>query len=82
MSVMYGDYVIDKYDESGNLVKVEFNIPDNFNFAYDVIDRYAKEEPDKRALVYKDIKGNIREFSFSDISRLSTKAEMHLQKPV
>ena len=74
MSVMYGDYVIDKYDESGNLVKVEFNIPDNFNFAYDVIDRYAKEEPDKRALVYKDIKGNIREFSFSDISRLSTKA--------
>lgn len=74
MSVMYGDYVIDKYDESGNLVKVEFNIPDNFNFAYDVIDRYAKEEPDKRALVYKDIKGNVREFSFSDISRLSTKA--------
>ncbi len=74
MSVMYSDYVIDKYDESGNLVKVEFDIPDNFNFAYDVIDRYAKEEPDKRALVYKDIKGNVTEFSFSDISRLSTKA--------
>lgn len=74
MSVMYNDYVIDKYDDKGNLVKIEFNIPDNFNFAYDVIDRYAEEEPDKRALVYKDIKGNVREFSFGEISRLSTQA--------
>lgn len=74
MSVFYNDYVIDKYDENGKLVKVNFNIPETFNFAYDVIDRYAKEEPDKRALVYKDIKGNVREFSFDEISRLSTKA--------
>ena len=48
--------------------------PDNFNFAYDVIDEIAAAEPERRAMVWCDDKGNERVFSFSDISKGSKKA--------
>lgn len=50
------------------------NVPGNFNFAYDVVDEYARLEPTKRALVWCDDYGSERIFSFSDIKRLSDKA--------
>ncbi|MDD4772192.1 MAG: AMP-binding protein [Eubacteriales bacterium] len=47
-------------------------IPENFNFGYDVIDEYARLEPDKAALLrYDDL--NEYHYSFGDISRLSNK---------
>ena len=48
-------------------------IPD-FNFAYDIIDQYAKDAPQKRALVWIDDNGEEKIFSFSDISNESKKA--------
>lgn len=50
------------------------NVPENFNFAYDVVDEYARLEPTKRALVWCDDYGNERIFSFADIKQLSDKA--------
>jgi len=32
-------------------------VPENFNFAFDVVDAYAAENPDKRALVWCDDRG-------------------------
>ena len=71
MAALYTDYVKDTYDKNGRVIKTEYIVPEKFNFAYDVVDEYAKNEPDKRAMVYKDIKGNIKEYSFGDLSRLS-----------
>jgi len=49
--------------------------PENFNFAYDIIDRYAREEPNKRALVWIDDNSEeAKVFSFADISRESKRA--------
>ena len=50
------------------------NIPEQFHFAYDVVDEYARISPQKRALIWCDLKGNERTFTFGDISRLSDKA--------
>jgi len=50
------------------------NIPDNFNFAFDVVDVYAAEQPDKRALVWCDDHGNERSFSFAELKHYSDKA--------
>ncbi len=50
------------------------NIPERFNFAYDIIDEYARISPEKRALIWCDIHGNERVFTFGDISRLSGRA--------
>lgn len=52
----------------------QLKVPANFNFAYDVVDEYARLEPEKRALVWCDDYGGERIFSFSDIKRLSDKA--------
>lgn len=50
------------------------DIPDNFNFAFDVADVYATEQPDKRALVWCDDHGNDRSFTFGDLKYYSDKA--------
>ena len=50
------------------------NVPENFNYAYDVVDEYARLTPEKRALVWCDDLGDERIFSFADVKRLSDKA--------
>lgn len=49
----------------------KIKIPDNFNFAYDVVDRYAAEDPRKRALVWCDDSDEEHIFTFADISEMS-----------
>ncbi len=66
-------YIVETFDDNGHLISVDFNVPDNFNFAYDVVDEIAKKDFNKRALVYRDCEGCIREFSFGEISVLSNK---------
>ncbi len=68
------NFVKEGYDENGILNKFEVNCPDDFNFSYDIIDKYAELEPDRRALLWVDLEGNERLFTFGDLSRLSTKA--------
>jgi acetyl-CoA synthetase len=48
--------------------------PENFNFAYDVVDEWARVEPAKRALVWCDDDGAEHTFTFTEISRLSNQA--------
>ena len=50
------------------------DMPENFNFAYDVVDEWARVEPEKRALVWCDDHDEERVFTFTDISRLSNRA--------
>ncbi len=51
----------------------EIKIPENFNFAYDVVDVLAEESPDKVAIVWCDDKGEERTFSFGDLKLYSDK---------
>jgi len=50
------------------------NVPDDFNFAYDVVDEWARLMPEKQALLWTDDSGEMRSFTFTDIKRLSDKA--------
>ena len=58
-------------DEQGNLKEFTLDIPDNFNFGYDVADAIADETPDKRALVWCNTENKERIFTFSDIKKYS-----------
>ena len=49
-------------------------IPERFHFAYDIIDEYARQTPEKQALVWCGLKGDTRTFTFGDMSRLSDRA--------
>ncbi|ADP77217.1 AMP-dependent synthetase and ligase [Methanothermus fervidus DSM 2088] len=54
-------------------------VPDNFNFAYDVVDRYAEEVPGKRALVWCDDNGNEKILNFADMKLQSDKVANFLR---
>lgn len=49
-------------------------VPDNFNFAYDIVDEWARLQPDKTALVWTNDDGVMRRYSFTDMKRMSAKA--------
>jgi acetyl-CoA synthetase len=49
-------------------------IPENFNFAYDVIDALAEKKGGERALVWCDEKGAEASFTFAEMKNLSGRA--------
>lgn len=73
--------MLDKYLKYENFSTYDdfiksFNIevPENFNFAYDIVDEYAKISPDKIAIVWCDEVGNEATFTFSQLKHYSDKA--------
>jgi len=57
----------------------ELIVPEDFNFAYDVVDDWAKKEPNKRALLWTNDQGDIREYSFADLKRLTDQTASYFQ---
>ena len=53
---------------------LEFIIPEHFNFAYDVMDEWAKEKPEKLALLWTNDEGECIRFSFKDLKEQSDRA--------
>lgn len=49
-------------------------VPDNFNFAYDVVDVIARETPEKLAIIWVDDSGEKRNFTFKQLSEMSNAA--------
>ncbi len=68
------NFVEEEYGEDGILKKFRIKYPDNFNFGYDIIDKYAEMEPDRRALLWVDLEGNEKTLTYGDLSRLSNRA--------
>ncbi len=64
---LYQKYCRETFDEQGRLTDFELVYPDSFNFGYDVVDEYARLEPDKRALVWCDTEGSERTFTFAEL---------------
>ena len=54
---IYQNFCRESTDEHGALKEFRLDYPDNFNFGYDVVDRTAEEEPEKRALVWCNAEG-------------------------
>ncbi len=58
--------------------KFAIHIPDDFNFAYDVVDRYAELDPQKEALVWID-DDEEKIFTFHDLKIASNKTANYLR---
>jgi len=54
-------------------------VPENFNFAYDIVDEWAAKAPNKRALLWTNDKGECREFTFGDIKKYSDQTASYFQ---
>ncbi len=51
----------------------KLKVPDKFNFAYDVIDEYARLAPEKRAVLWCNDKGEEKIITFGELALLSKK---------
>nr|WP_319267816.1 AMP-binding protein [uncultured Draconibacterium sp.] len=49
----------------------ELIIPEDFNFAYDVVDGWAEKEPNKRALLWTNDKGESRTYTFGELKEIT-----------
>ncbi|MBE6849526.1 MAG: acetyl-CoA synthetase [Ruminococcus sp.] len=80
MEPLYQKYSTAEFDESGKMTGFTLHYPENFNFAYDVVDVIAAQEPEKKAVVWCDDNGNEGVLTFGDISRLSAQTANYLVK--
>lgn len=58
---------------------LEFIVPEHFNFSYDVIDEWAKEEPEKLALLWTNDEGECRRFTFAQLKEISDRTAAYFQ---
>lgn len=57
----------------------EVIVPDHFNFAYDVVDEWAREQPDKAALLWTNDAGKEIQFTFADMKEASDRTASYFQ---
>lgn len=58
---------------------LQFIVPENFNFAYDVMDVWAEEQPDKLALLWTSERGEEIRFTFKDLKEQTDQTASYYQ---
>ena len=76
---VYEHYVEVQEDSKGALEAIKFKNTENFNFAYDVVDRLADKNPEKVAMVHIAKNKRKRELTFGDMSSYSSKIAAYFQ---
>ena len=72
---MLKDFVRNEFNSNQDFWdKFNVMVPENFNFAYDVVDHLAQIKPDKTAIVWYDDNGETKIFNFEDLKYYSNKA--------
>ncbi|MBP3331207.1 MAG: AMP-binding protein [Tidjanibacter sp.] len=49
------------------MANYKIKTPENFNFGYDIIDEWAAEKPDKKAICWTNDKGECRNYTFAEL---------------
>ena len=55
------------------------NVPENFNFGYDVVDAWAAEDPGKQALLWTNDQGACIHFSYADLKKYTDQTASYFQ---
>ncbi|MDR3218246.1 MAG: AMP-binding protein [Dysgonamonadaceae bacterium] len=78
--------MVEKYLKQTNFLHQEdfkmnfkINVPENFNFSYDIVDEWARILPDKKALCWVNDQGEHIDFSFREIKEKSDAAASYFQ---
>ena len=78
MENFYKRFCREAFDDNGVLCAFEPVVADNFNFAYDVVDEIARLDPDRRAMVWCNVAGEERTFTFGEMKLYSDKCAQML----
>ena len=57
----------------------KIKVPENFNFAYDVVDAWAAERPEKNALLWTNDKGDHIQFTYADLKKYTDMTASYFQ---
>lgn len=58
---------------------LKIKVPKTFNFGYDIVDQWAKEEPDRKALLWTNDQGEHIQFTFADLKKYTDMTASYLQ---
>ena len=69
-----------QFTSQEDLIKnFKIEVPENFNFGYDVVDAWAAEEPDKEAILWTNDKGACIHFSYADLKKYTDQTASYFQ---
>lgn len=78
---MLTDFIDTIHDNYEDLIQnFKINTKKAFNFAFDVVDKWAETDPDKKAIVWCDDENNEREFTFREMKYYSDKTANMLRE--
>ena len=66
-------------DYEAEVASFEWDRPERFNFAIDVVDRWASERPDAPAMLHCDDRGNRKVYSWRELAERSVHAALFLR---
>ncbi len=71
-------FVDEAYDDQGRLTRFDIHCDPDYNFAYDVVDDIALNDPERRAMIWCNPEGEEHVFTFADMKRWSDKTANYL----
>jgi acetyl-CoA synthetase len=78
---LYKKYLVKpEFDSLDDFLKnFEIKVPENFNFAYDIVDEYARIEPTKIALVWTNDQGEHFDFTYAELKEKTDATASYFQ---
>ena len=70
---VWEDYIVPVEDENGVLQSISFKNDEKFNFAFDIIDKIAENNPDKLAMLHIAEDKTERRFTFEELKKASNR---------
>ncbi len=52
----------------------QLQVPDDFNFGYDVVDAFAAEQPDKEAILWTNDRGDVKHMNYREYKEITDQA--------
>ena len=62
------------------LENYKVNVPEDFNFGYDIVDAYAAEQPTKEAILWTNDRGDVKHLNYAEYKRLSDMVASYFQQ--
>ena len=57
----------------------KIDVPENFNFGYDIVDAWAAEQPDKKAILWTNDKGEAHQYTFAELKEKTDRTAAYFQ---
>ena len=58
-------------DYADFMANYKVEVPEDFNFGYDVVDAYAETDPEKEAILWTNDRGDVKHINYSEYKRFS-----------